>query len=474
MKKKIKYKINIIFTLISLLLFVITPIMAEEDALIILVNRAGINGSSGYSIVIKNSKPISANDNYWAYELPITDTLIKDKSEKMADEFLQSPQYIYNNSLILFGFSQGGLRVRSMAQYISKNKLDKDHKIKGFITLNSPNFGSRLAEKSVVKNLGNYIVHSISSSASAVIPSSNQLLDIFLGISINTLSFEEQNEFVQVDKNLYEFTKSSLSKYLDIEKMKSYIDNLKDLNNEKGAYLLTQEGLKFLCGKIFGMDVDFDPQNGYREWFYDILNGALEYSLNTDPNVIEITKEFRQNSKFLNELNDYNNVNNYEYPYKRVSIIGSNGDINNVQTAYNILTTIKGVHWTLLGLYTCLGIGYCLNPFTIFKGLYYLWKATLNIYAYSNWSNLNKYYNLCLTGDKNNFNHDLLITAENQKLPYMRPESYKQDMEIKIPELNHIVPNSGTAILKGDNNYRENVKKKIEKRIYEAILFIEK
>ncbi|MEJ5273217.1 MAG: hypothetical protein WH035_03735 [Spirochaetota bacterium] len=460
MKTKIKYKINFIFTVFLLLIFAINPIMAEST--IIIVNKSGINKpdpkNTIHPINVSNALFITdmgVDDNYWASNLPITSDLIKVKSEKMANELRESSEFKSITSAILLGFSQGGLRVRSMAQYLYSIDKSINNKIKGFITLDSPNFGSRIAEKQNVMNLGRYVVDCLSLSARAIINDS-------FGFSTFLLSYEEENEFNKIDKNIKDYAVSSLSKYIDIEKMKSYIDSLKESNDEKGSLLLTDTGLRFLCENMLGLDRN-------NSWFYQILNGALEYSSNTAPNVIEIVKEFRPNSEFLNNLNKYDSVYNYEYQYKRVSIIGANGRIEDIQIANDILTKIKNIHWTCYCVYFTLGVGLLFNPFKLLLGLNFLYKSTLNISAMSRWSNLNNMYNYLLTGNKNNFSHDLLITTENQKLPYMRLPD--KDKEYTIAYLNHIVPDGGICILV--SSLQEIVEKETEKIIDDARRFID-
>jgi len=94
------------------------------------------------------------------------------------------------NPFILLGFSQGGLRVRCMAQYIAKNysSLIAEKKFKGFITLDSPNMGGYIAQRGNAKAVCNRVGWNLIASVNACFRP-NEIISIISYF----LSTDEQN-----------------------------------------------------------------------------------------------------------------------------------------------------------------------------------------------------------------------------------------------------------------------------------------
>lgn len=450
-----------IFIFIIILVLLTSTVIADNNNVIVVNGKNTIkNFFKECGIDSKNITSYHVDENYFISDndIPVNSYMIREKSKKMAKQLANN--YNTNNPFILFGFSQGGLRVRSMSQYIAKNKNNLKPLLKGVVTLDAPNYGSNLAKRGNVIGFTNKAYRNVSYSIFAL--GGANKLGLILGLSTNILSYEDENEWLKYNDNLKEFGENKLSSFLDkdiVKQAKELIENKNIMDNDKLIGVTTQTGLKVI-GKLLNLN---------NNWFYQILNGALEYSSNAGANVVEVTKEFRPGSAFLNDLNSYSNVKNYEYNFKRVAIIGTDGNIRNVKTANDIIRSIAWLHTGMAALYTGIGVFFLHFFWTRGKGFYYLYKATTNLVALYNWLVFNKVCNYYVTGNSNNFNHDLLMTGDAQGLPYKRPKYKNMDLHIEVSELNHIVPDSGVDIL--IKRLRHKAKTNIENAFFNAKTF---
>lgn len=448
--KNIKNKINnkiknitkTIFTIFFLLIFVLTPILAEDTNVILVNGKSTIANLLSSSDISCSDITQYTNDNYWATDISNPADyfdhdeyvnpqahLIRAKSNKMAEELVGK----ITNPFILLGFSQGGLRVRCMAQYIAKNysSLIAEKKFKGFITLDSPNMGGYIAQRGNAKAVCNRVGWNLIASVNACFKP-NEIISIISYF----LSTDEQNEFENINSKLYEYTKENLKDKIDFNELEEYFKNFSKSDEEKGVAFLTDAGLNFLCNKLINI-----PET---EWFGQILSGALELP-SVSQNIREITSEFRPGSKFLNDLNNSDNLKletGGDYKIKRAALIGQNGDLMNVDKANKTINAICSIHNTLTVTAIVLGI-ICLRTFKFCSASYFFCKSVLNIAAYILWKNFPSDFTYWVTnGGKNNNSHDLLIPTESQRIVGFRYGT-TLDKEFNMPAVNHIVPDSG-------------------------------
>ncbi|NMC67756.1 MAG: hypothetical protein GYA61_05965 [Spirochaetales bacterium] len=496
-KNKIKNIVRTSFTILILLIFVLTPILGEGTNVILVNWKQYIsdllkaNSITVYNIDGAASDLYSYNidDSYWASDFTnySGNMLIKEKSKKMIDELYPK----INNPFILLGFSQGGLRVRSMAQYIAERYPDliASGKFKGFITLDSPNTGGYIAQKQNAKAVCNRVGWNLIASVDAYFTNST-FLDLILltiqpMISI-LLSTEEQNDFENINVKLYEYAKESLKDKIDFEELENNFNAFSKSDEEKGVALLSGQGLKFLCDNIL-------PQVEGAEWFGQILAGALElqsspsYRGANPANVREITSEFRPGSAFLNDLNNPENIKKEtggSYTIKRASLIGKNGDIMNVDKANIIINQICSIH-NVLAVTAIDSATKLWRKHQFFLGAYFYIKSIQNKKAKDLWSKFSSDFTYWVTNGGNSYNpedhidrsinksdynssHDLLIPLSSQEIVGYR--KYELDQNFYMTYINHIVPDSGKDIL--IPSQQEEAEEQLKSRLKDAYNFI--
>jgi len=471
-KNKIKNIVRTSFTILILLIFVLTPILGEGTNVILVNWKQYIsdllkaNSITVYNIDGAASDLYSYNidDSYWASDFTnySGNMLIKEKSKKMIDELYPK----INNPFILLGFSQGGLRVRSMAQYIAERYPDliASGKFKGFITLDSPNMGGYIAQKRNAKGVCDRIGWNLIVSSLACFASYKYLLSDIIGTIPLSLSTEEQNDFENINSKLYEYAKESLKDKIDFEELENNFDDFSKSDEEKGSALLTDVGLKFLCDNLIGSS----------EWFTKILSGALELS-GTSSNVREITSEFRPDSAFLQDLNNPENIQKEtggSYTIKRASLIGKNGNIMNVGAANTVIKALATLHTLMAFISLCQMSKYVplsWIPYYALQCAFYAAKSIANIGACVLWAGLPSNFTYWVTnGGKDNSSHDLLIPLSSQEIVGLGEEKYDKNYEMSL--INHIVPDSGKEIL--IPSQQEEAEKQLKSNLKDAYNFI--
>lgn len=442
-------KKNLLKTIIIVvfLIFLILPISAE-DANIIIVNGSQtiVNYSGGTNI---NSDTYKVDDSYWATDIKdYTDHyLIKEKSKKMVNDlFLKLNS---ENPFILIGFSQGGLRVRSMAQYIAHNKPEA--KLKGIITIDSPNMGGPLAKKNIATGLlfklGSTFIETLN-----VIPATNEFAQL---LNLVLLSSDQQDPYEKSFTNLEKYIKDNLPTEI-ISREKDIKDNLNNINDEKGILTYAPNVALDLLKKVLVENIkDTDVA-----WFLEILSGAMESS-SASHNIKEITSEFRPGSQYLEDLNKQENIK-LEKKYKRVALIGMNGDIYNVDQVKNVYDKVISTHKTLYASYISKA-SYYLNKWKFIDAAFWFYMSIKVNNSISRWNKIpdiwsfyatasndtddegNPYYEKnykATTSNRGRNSHDLLVPVESQKMPE-EEEKYQLVMEY----INHIFPSAGPNFL---------------------------
>ncbi len=460
-KKYIKNYLRNFITMFLLICLIIAPIMADGKKVYI------VNGSdfirSYFKTYFKNYifANLDWNEDYWASDINISKKLIWDKSEQLANYIYQKEGSTLE-SLVLIGFSQGGLRVRSMAQYFQEKYQNFASKIKGIIVIDSPNMGGYIARKENIQNFCNYAGDCLIGTGICA----TSIIGIY-GLLVSTLSNEELSEWEKSEENISLFAQSKLSSFLDIENIKEYINALKNNEIDKGILLKTNCGRNLLF-KLFNVN------EGKGKWFYEIFNGALEDRAalgNNDfaDHVIEVTKEFRPGSEFLNYLNNDENLE-LEKKFKRVALIGTNGNLKNLECGKNIIDIVTLSHFGLFSLYLLNGLIYSKSIFTWNKAIYCFYKSGLNFVAMVQWSALPSKFSYCVTNRRSNSDdHDLLIPKENQQLPGFRGEE-KGDKHIYMSAVNHIVPSVGVDYL--ISSLRDLAKRQFDRAAFDSNEFI--
>ena len=444
--KKINKIKNLVYLMIILILMISTiyaddTTTSQKPPTVVLVNSKDViinflNSIGG--ITCYNIKNLGVDDDYWAIgtDWSAGESLIQKQSEIMAEQFKSnyidklkenSSDYEYPPAILL-GFSQGGLRVRSMAQYIAKNYPDiPKNRIKGIITLDSPNFGGAIANKANAQGCLEAFGRTLLGTMKIFQLSNNILLESYLKFILPIMGNEEQNSFEKTNEQISNFYNKNMPEFIVNEKNSAF-EKFDNANDEKATSLLTSElGIKLIQALFNVKD---------SEWFIQILKGALEYS-DIGPytsNIKKITSEFRPGSNFLNELNSAENVTKYEYSYKRATLIGTNGDLYNIDIARNIANSVR---WLEAGIFIGYLYSFFKTPFPL--NLFYLLKCAQVTASIIEWNNLPKKFNYWTAGNANNFSHDLLISSENQKLPEYNTKASTY-YEFRMSSINHIVP----------------------------------